>query len=181
MTSVMIAAIGAAVIQVSAGGWVVGSEGTVHCMTAHMTPKAQEEGYDIKVGILLWPDGAVELRKNFYPEDGLYRNASRVAAVKLIGGDGAQIAKHNVAVSEKLLENPTRSALIFSPANSAGEQHARFTGELAKTRTLTLVDSDDRTIESIAMPDASGAITSLNTCIARLGNGEAYRHFVKTD
>ncbi|MDJ0642498.1 MAG: hypothetical protein QNJ15_06755 [Erythrobacter sp.] len=181
MTSAILAAIGAAVVQVSAGGWVVGSEGTIHCMTAHMTPKAQDEGYDIKVGILLWPDGTVELRKNYYPDDGLYRNASRVSGVKLMDGEGAMIAQHNLAVSEKLLENPTRSALIFGPANSAGEQHRRFTSDLSNTRTLVLIDSNDSTLESIAIPDASGAVSSLNTCVATLGNGEAYRHFVSTD
>ncbi|WP_298469987.1 hypothetical protein [uncultured Erythrobacter sp.] len=181
MTSAMIAVLGAAAMQVSAGGWVIGSEGTIHCMTAHMTPKAQDEGYDVKVGILLWPDGRVEVRKNFYPSDGLYQNAARVSGVKLMGSDGAMIARHNLAVSEKLLDSPTRSALILSPANSAGEQRARFTNELSRTRTMVLVDSDDGEIESISMPDASGAVSSLNTCIASLGSGEAYRHFVSTD
>jgi len=181
MASVIATLVGAALIPVSAGGWVVGSEGAVHCMTAHMTPKAESTGYDVKLGILLWPDGKVELRKNFFPTDGLYKNAARVSGVKLIGADGSTIARHNLAVSEKLLDGPTRSALILSPANSAGEQRTRFTGELSATRTLVLVDSSDTEIESIAMPDASGAVSSLNTCIASLGSGEAYRHYVRTD
>ena len=181
MASVLTALLGAALIPVSAGGWVVGSEGTVHCMTAHMTPKAGDAGYDVKLGILLWPEGKVELRKNYYPSDGLYNNAARVSAVKLMAADGSMIARHNLAVSEKLLDNPARSALIFSPANSAGEQRAKFTSELSATRTMVLVDSSDSAIESIAMPDASGAVSSLNTCLASLGSGEAYRHYVKTD
>lgn len=181
MTSAITALLAATLLPVSAGGWVVGSEGSVHCMTAHMTPKAQGDGYDVKVGILLWPDGKVEVRKNFYPNDGLYKNAARVSAAKFMGADGTTIARHNLAVSEKLLDNPTRSALILAPANSAGEQRERFAGELATTRTMVLVDSDDNAIESIDIPDASGAVASLNSCLASLGTGEAYRHFVSTD
>ena len=181
MTSAITALLAATLLPVSAGGWVIGSEEAVHCMTAHMTPKAADEGYDIKVGILLWPDGKVEVRKNFFPEDSLYRNAAKVTGVKFLGADGAMIAKHNLAVSEKLLSNPTRSALILSPANSAGEQHSQFTEELSSTRTMVLVDGSDGAIESISIPDASGAVSSLNACVASLGSGEAYRHFVKTD
>ncbi|MEL7218776.1 MAG: hypothetical protein AAGK01_10140 [Pseudomonadota bacterium] len=98
-----------------------------------------------------------------------------------MAADGSVIAQHNLAVSEKLLDNPDRSALILSPANSAGEQRARFTRELSATRTMVLVDSSNSTIESIDMPDASGALSSLNACLATLGNGEAYRHYVATD
>ena len=181
MTSAITAILAATLLPVTAGGWVVGSEGAVHCMTAHMTPKAEGDGYDIKLGILLWPDGQVEVRKNFFPEDGLYQNAAQVSGVKFLGADGTMIAQHNLAMSEKLLSNPTRSALILSPANSAGEQHTQFTSELASTRTMVLVDSNDSAIESISIPDASGAVSSLNACLATLGNGEAYRHFVSTD
>jgi len=181
MTSVLTALAGAALIPVSAGGWVVGSEGAVHCMTAHMTPKAQSAGYDVKLGILLWPDGKVELRKNFFPSDGLYKNAARVSGVRLLAADGSLIAQHSLTVSEKLLDNPTRSALILSPANSAGEQRAKFTSELSATRTIVLVDSSNAEIENIPMPDASGAVSSLNACLASLGSGEAYRHYVTTD
>ncbi len=181
MTSAITAFLAATLLPVSAGGWVVGSEGAVHCMTAHMTPKAAGEGYDIRLGILLWPDGKVEVRKNFFPEDGLYQNAAKVSGVRFHGADGAVIAEHNLAVSEKLLANPIRSALILSPANSAGEQHVQFTRELSNTRTMVLIDSDENAIESISMPDASGAVASLNACLVTLGSGEAYRHFVSTE
>lgn len=177
-TSLML---GALLMQATAGGWVVGSEGAVHCMTAHMTPKAEQAGYDVNIGILLWPNGKVEVRKNFFPDDGLYKNAARVSGVRFHAADESLIAKHNLAVSEKLLENPTRSALILSPANSAGEQRARFTRELSAARKLVLVDAEDAEIESIAIPDAGGAVASLNACLATLGSGEAYRHYVKTE